>query len=87
MSGDGDMRWTGEMHTDWSDQYQKPCIILPEGHGCSADEVIKHARHMGAIDREDGPDDECFVVELRADIGPELWTEEALRRSFKEPTP
>ena len=88
MSGYGDMRWTGEMHTDWSDQYQRPCIIIPEkGERYTADNVIAHARRMGAIYHEDGPDDEGFVVELRADVGAELWTEEALRRSFKDPVP
>lgn len=69
----------GELHTQWSDQYEKPCVIP---FGDSADKVIEHCRKMGAIYYEDGPDDECFVVVLRRDIGPELWTEDTLRRSI-----
>jgi hypothetical protein len=70
--------WLGEMHTCYSPQYNTPCVVALWNE--SADRIIAHCRRMGAIFHEDGPDDECFVVVLRPDIGPELWTESALRR-------
>jgi hypothetical protein len=72
--------YLGEMHTVWSPQYRVPCVVALWRN--SADDVIDHCRDMGAIFHEDGADDECFVVVLRRDVGPELWTEQALRRSL-----
>lgn len=72
--------YLGEMHTIISEQYGCPCVVVFP-NDC-ADTVIAHCRHMGAIYREDGPDDECFCVVLRFDVGPELYTESALRRSI-----
>jgi len=69
----------GEMHTVWAPQYQKPCVVVFPSD--TAQQIIDHCRAVGAIYREDGPEDECFVVVLRHDIGPELYTEEAVRRS------
>jgi hypothetical protein len=60
----------------YSDQYGTPAI-LPEG--LTADEVIAACRENGAIFYEDS--DECFVVILRPNVGAEIWTENALRKS------
>ena len=62
-----------------SEQYNCPALF-PDG-GETADDIIRKCRDAGAIFFEDGPDDECFVVSLRSDIGPELWTESAIRKS------
>lgn len=70
----------GEMHTVWSPQYQKPCIVVFPSD--TAYKTIEHCRLMGAIYREDDHEDECFVVVLRHDVGPELYTEAAIRRSL-----
>lgn len=71
--------YVGEMHGTDSEQYGKPCVVALQNE--SADMIIKYARKIGAIYHEDGPDDECFVVWLRKEIGPELWTEQSLRGS------
>lgn len=69
------------MTIGYSEQYKTPAIF-PDG-GETADQIIQMCRSEGAIFYEDGPDDECFVVALRPKIGPELFTEGALRRSYK----
>lgn len=80
------MMWTGkaladslgEMHTQDSVQYGIPCVVaFPQD---SAERIIEHCRRMGAIWTQD-PDGEQFCVVLRFDVGPELWTESALRKS------
>ena len=68
------------MKAGHSFQYGTPCVIYNDPTE-TADDVIETCREIGAIFHEEGPDDECFVVELRRDIGPELWTEGALRRN------
>jgi hypothetical protein len=62
-----------------SAQYGCPAVVARQG--MTADDIIKACRDIGAIFHEDGPDDECFVVEVRSEVGPELWTERALRGS------
>ena len=47
----------------------------------TADEIIQRARDDESIFYEDGPDDECFVLDVGRGVGPELYTEEAIRRS------
>jgi hypothetical protein len=42
--------------------------------------VISHCRTTDAVRRLDGVE---YVVQLRDDVGPELWTEESLRRSLR----
>lgn len=69
------------MQTEWSHQYRCRAII-PEGE--TPDMVMSACREMCSIVREDGPDDEVFVVVLRRRIGPELWTEDALRGSAQD---
>lgn len=70
----------GEMHTVDSEQYGCACVVVFPGD--AGNKVIEHCRNMGAIYREDGATDECFCVVLRFDVGPELYTETALRRSL-----
>lgn len=62
-----------------SEEYQCP-VIFPE-EGDDVEQIIKACREEGAIFHEEGPSDELFVVQLRPNIGPELWTERALRES------
>lgn len=72
----------GEMHTIESDQYGCACVVVFPGD--TADKVIEHCQRMRALcwleaDAGDEPD---FCVVLRHDIGPELYSESALRRSL-----
>ena len=67
----------------YSTQYDTPCLELPQGQSLDPDVVIEECREMGAIFYEDGPDDECFVVDVGRGVGPELWTECALRRTIR----
>lgn len=64
------------MATEWSDQYRTPSVIAEEG--MSGHDIIAECRRVGAVYYEDGPDDECFVVTMRPNIGPEIWTKRAL---------
>jgi hypothetical protein len=68
--------YIGEMHTIISQQYKIPCVVAYERD--SAEKIIKHARHMRAVNPH--AEDELCVC-LRHDIGPEFYTEEAIRRS------
>lgn len=70
------------MKTIYSTQYETRCLVPDEGEH-DADDIIERCRSIGAVFYEDGPDDECFVVTLRRDVGPGLWSESALRRTFK----
>lgn len=65
--------------TTFANQYGLPCVI-PEPGDTAAD-VISHCRSTGAVRRIDGIE---YVVRLRDDVGPELWTEDSLRRSLAE---
>lgn len=71
----------------FAQQYQRACAVAKREDG-TGDELIAFCREIGAV-YEDGPDpeDECFVVTLRPEIGPELWTADALRKSMKGKTP
>ena len=66
----------------YSIQYDTSAVILREGQGPDADTVIAYCRDIGAIFYEDSRGDQCFVVSLRPKVGPELWTERALRGSL-----
>lgn len=72
------------MKTMWSDQYKKGCVVVEAGD--TLDEIIAKANDEGAF-YFDG-EDECFVIDFRdkpeRQVGPELYTEEALRRSFSK---
>lgn len=71
------------MKTMWSDQYKKGCVVVEAGD--TLDEIIEKAKDNDAF-YFDG-EDECFVISFEDKperlVGPELYTEEALRRSFK----
>jgi len=69
----------GEMHTQFSEQYQKP-VVVP-CNMTDPDRIINHCRHMGAV-YDEGDGVECFVVVLRPEVGPELYTELAIRKGF-----
>lgn len=80
---------TSDIRETWSAQYQLPCVCVEDCDRIEAVAVIAFAEGIGAIRRDDGIE---YCVELREEIGPELWTEESLRRSCgkrlpKEPTP
>lgn len=65
----------------WSDQYELPCVSVENYRNANADSIIAECELEGAVRRVDGVE---YCVELRSDIGPELWTEESLRRSCRE---
>lgn len=80
-------------HLIWSEQYRKPCVAPSPTD--TADSVIAACRASGAVrfyrdesvtvdgqSVDDGGALEEFVIQLRDDVGPELWTEAALRRSL-----
>lgn len=60
-------------------QYGTRAIYIRDDDTPDASDVIARCREIGAIYHEDT---ERFVVSLRSDIGPELWTERALRQSL-----
>lgn len=70
----------------YSTQYGTLCLVLAQGEALEPDIIIEECRELGAIFYEDGPDDECFVVDIGRGVGPELWTENALRRSVQART-
>jgi hypothetical protein len=63
--------------TVYATQYQSLCLVPHPDD--TADTIIQECRAVGAIRLVDG---EEFVVQLRDDVGPELWTEDSLRRSL-----
>ncbi len=70
------------MHEGYAAQYDCPCVVIegPE----EPDAVIAFAKEIGAINRDEG--DEDYVIEFRHDdrlVGPEVYTEEALRSSLR----
>jgi hypothetical protein len=79
-----DAEYIGELHGIDSEQYGCGCAVAFWGN--TADEVIEYCRAMECtVDSGDG---EQFCVALRPEVGPELWTETALRRSLdKRVTP
>jgi hypothetical protein len=66
------------MRIVFSVQYGVPCVVAEAGD--TADDILEWCSEEGAVlDHGDGDE---FVVELRPDIGPELYTEAAIRRSL-----
>lgn len=66
------------MRERWSDQYGIPCVSVESPDFANADALIAMCETIGAVRTVDGIE---FCAELRDDVGPELWTEESLRRS------
>lgn len=65
------------MHLTCSAQYGMACVVAEDGD--TAQHVIDYCRDAGAWREVDGVE---FCVQLRPDVGPELWTERSLRRSL-----
>lgn len=65
------------MHIIDSEQYGTPCVVAARTD--TADAVMARCQAVGAIRDVDGLE---YVVQLRSDVGPELWTDESLRRSL-----
>ena len=64
----------------YSTQYNTPCVIAEDGD--DEDDIIEFADDIGAHYWEGPePEDKLYVVTLRPDVGPECWTERAIRRS------
>lgn len=64
------------LKTTWSEQYNKPAVIAKDETAAAVMELclkLKATYYDG--------DEVCFIVVLRPDIGPELWTQSALERS------
>jgi hypothetical protein len=66
-----------KIYESWSAQYEMPCVKVENPDDATANAILATCREIGAVRNVDG---EEFVVELR-DVGPELWSEESLRRS------
>ena len=61
--------------------------VLVEPKDKDPDTIMEFAEEHGAIYYEEPVnilDDKTYVVILRPNIGPELWTERALRKSIEE---
>ena len=67
-----------ELRETYSDQYRLPCVGVECPDRTHPDRIIEMCQAIGAVRDIDEIE---YCVELRPDIGPELWTEDALRRS------
>lgn len=67
------------MRLVWSSQYNIHCVVAEPGDTATA--VIDRCREpeISAFLTDDGVE---FCVQLRDEIGPALWTEQALHRSL-----
>lgn len=67
----------------WSDQFELPCVSVEACDYAHPDSVIQLCEQIGAY-RDIDPEGREYCAELcgeQRDVGPELWTESALRRS------
>lgn len=64
-----------------SNQYNCNCVLVELGDN-DPDTIIEFAEEHGAI-YYDEPDSKNYVATLRSNVGPELWTERALRKSIE----
>ena len=55
------------------------CCIVP-GPNNTVEEIIYACTEVGAVFFDEG--ERQYIVQLRPEIGPEVWTEESLRRSI-----
>lgn len=69
---------TSDYRVTFSDQFNVACIAVENPDYMNADALIAICEDSEAILNNDGVE---YVVELRPDVGPELWNEDALRRS------
>lgn len=69
------------MKLGFASQYKTACVILEEGD--TAQEVIDRCYEEMALFIEEG--EPCPVVDTGRGVGPELYTELSLRRSFTGP--
>jgi hypothetical protein len=65
----------------FSEQYCCPCIVPPQEY--DAQQIIQACVEAEATFQEE-PGEPSYVVQLRDEIGPELWTAEALRRTDQQ---
>lgn len=70
------------MRTGYSGQYGTAALIVEPDDDLTAQEIMERCREIGATFYEDGPGDECFVVTLRTEVGPEVWTPRSLTGSI-----
>lgn len=56
-----------------------PCVAVDGDDRMGPDVVIALCEECDAVSHEDGIE---YCVQLRSSVGPELWTENALRRSL-----
>lgn len=66
---------------EYSRQFKCQCAIPQQGE--TADAIIRRCREARALAYEPGDPEPLFVVQLRADVGAEVWTEGALRSSLE----
>lgn len=71
------------MRTGYAAQYGTPSVILEPGD-TDPDAMVEMAEEIGAIYWSD---DRYLVVRISEDRGDEVYTEEALRRSFRRTAP
>ena len=69
------------MNVEWSGQYHCACVV-PEP-GDTSQDVINECCRVGAVYRGYGEMVNLYVVALRPDVGPELWSRGALKMSMK----
>lgn len=63
----------------FSEQYGIPCVVPIPGE--SAQDVIDRCEKEGAVYTGEGEEDYC--VQLRPDVGPEIYSKSALMRSIR----
>lgn len=68
------------MTVGWADQYNKPCVLVNDEKDVAA--VILKCHHAGAVIYS-GNEKGALVVTVRPEMGPKLYTEEALKGSIK----
>ena len=65
------------MQVTFASQYDINCVVAETGD--TAQDIIDFCVEAEAVRRVDGVE---YCVELRPTVGPELWTEDALRGSL-----
>jgi|GEM_PF-5212563 hypothetical protein len=68
------------MHQAYASQYGTACVVIEDGD--KASEVVEYAGEIGAVTNEGKG--EVFVVRFPGSRGPECYSKDALRRSFRK---